>query len=147
MANPVVRKAKLKDAVAMKRCIDAAYARYVGKIDHLPAFSEGIEQDIVESQSFVLENDGEVAGILIMVALTNKQAIKLVNVAVQPDQGGQGFGRMLIDFAVDHARQMGCCEIVLNTHAQMTDNIGLYQHLGWRIVDQSGATVSMTREI
>jgi ribosomal protein S18 acetylase RimI-like enzyme len=145
MTGTSLRKAELQDVPGIVACIDAAYARYRGEIDALPPVSEGVDQDIAENQVWVVEQDGAVAGVLVLVTCEN--FIKLANVAVHPNQSGKGLGRRLIDHAVETSQMQEFGEIRLNTHAEMTDNIALYQHLGWHETERSGSTVTMSRKI
>ncbi|MCJ8309177.1 MAG: GNAT family N-acetyltransferase [Rhizobiaceae bacterium] len=147
MTGISLRKATLQDVPDIVACIDAAYARYRDKIADLPPVSDGVEEDIRDNQVWVIETDGDLAGVLVLVAASGADFIKLANVAVHPDHGGKGLGRALIDHAIATCKDQGFDEIRLNTHAAMTDNIGLYQHLGWHEIGRSETTVSMSRKI
>ena len=147
MTGTSIRKANLQDVPAIVDCIDAAYDRYLGVIADLPPVSQGVDQDIAENDVWVVETDDALAGVLVLVVPDGADFIKLANVAVHPGHGGKGLGRLLIDKAVARAKQQGFGEIRLNTHAAMTDNVGLYEHLGWRVIGRSETTVSMSRKI
>ncbi len=54
------------------------------------------------------------------------------NVAVTPERQGEGIGRALLDFAADRARGLGLPELRLYTHEAMTENLALYERLGWQ---------------
>ena len=147
MTSTSLRKADLQDVPEIVACIDAAYAKYRGVIDELPPVSEGIDQDITENQVWVLDYDGKLAGVLVLVLPPGENFVKLANVALDPDQSGKGLGRQLIDHAVLVSKQQGFDEIRLNTHSGMSDNIGLYRHLGWHEIGRSDDTVMMSRKI
>lgn len=147
MTDTSLRKANLQDVPGIVDCIDAAYNRYRDVIADLPPVSEGIEEDIQDNQVWVVETDGQLAGVLVLVVPDDAGFIKLANVAVHPNHGGKGLGRLLIDQAISASRELGFGEIRLNTHTSMADNIGLYEHLGWQEIGRSETTVSMSRKI
>lgn len=147
MTDTSLRKANLQDVPGIVDCIDAAYDRYREVIADLPAVSDGVEEDITDNQVWVVEADGQLAGVLVLVVPDDADFIKLANVAVHPDHGGKGLGRLLIDQAIAASRDQGFDEIRLNTHTAMADNISLYEHLGWKEIGRSETTVSMSRKI
>ena len=56
----------------------------------------------------------------------------LENVAVKPERQGQGFGRLLIQFAETKARESGYREIQLYANVAMHENRALYAKLGYQ---------------
>ena len=50
---------------------------------------------------------------------------------MRPDRQGRGFGRALLGFAEIEARRLGLTELRLYTHEKMTENIALYERLGF----------------
>jgi ribosomal protein S18 acetylase RimI-like enzyme len=56
----------------------------------------------------------------------------LDNVAVVPEKQHQGFGRLLIGFAEELARQHEYKEIQLYTNELMHENLALYSKLGYQ---------------
>ena len=61
----------------------------------------------------------------------------LDNVAVRPDRHGKGLGRRLVTLAVTEARQQGYAHLDLYTNQAMTENIGLYQSLGYTVTERT----------
>ena len=147
MTGTSIRKANLQDVPAIVVCIDAAYDRYRGVIADLPPVTAGIDEDIRENQVWVAESDGALAGVLVLVVPAGEDFIKLANIAVHPDHGGKGLGRLLIDQAIAASKDQGFDEIRLNTHTAMADNVGLYEHLGWTEIGRNATTISMSRKI
>ncbi len=58
------------------------------------------------------------------------------NVAVRPDQQGNGLGRRLMEFAEELARQRGIGRLELYTNEVMTENQLIYARLGYRVTDR-----------
>ena len=54
------------------------------------------------------------------------------NIAVDPGLQGRGVGRELMGFAEEFARERGLPEIRLYTHRLMSENLAIYDHLGYR---------------
>ncbi len=74
--------------------------------------------------------------------------MKLANLAVHPDHGGQGgIGRRLIATCEAAARDLGAGEVRLNTHVDMPENVALYTRLGWQEVARRGTTVMMVKPL
>ena len=81
------------------------------------------------SVSVIEDSQGTVAGIIVL--LSESDHLLLDNIAVHPDRQGQGFGRILIEFAEREANRLGYNEIRLYTHERMTENIDLYRRIGF----------------
>ncbi|KAK6851895.1 acyl-CoA N-acyltransferase [Apiospora arundinis] len=58
-------------------------------------------------------------------------AIKVNNLVVDPDSQGKGYGRVLMGFAEELARNRGLEKLTLFTNVMMWENIGLYAKLGF----------------
>jgi GNAT superfamily N-acetyltransferase len=138
-----IRPARKSDAAALVGCIDAAYAQYVGRVDDLPAVSDGIAEDIENHRVWVAEQAGSVVGGLILIP--HETFAVLVNVAVDPSHNGLGLGRGLMARAEQECRALGLGELRLSTHVAMPENVRLYEHLGWQESDRSGNKVHMTK--
>lgn len=145
MHNWTIRPARERDAGALTTCIDAAYATYKDRIEDLPAVSEGISADIAAHLVWVAELDETVVGGLILIP--HDAFAVLANVAVSPKFSGLGVGRGLIECAEAECRKRSLRELRLTTHAEMPENVRLYEHLGWAETDRSGAKVRMTKRL
>ncbi|MEM7067477.1 MAG: GNAT family N-acetyltransferase [Pseudomonadota bacterium] len=89
--------------------------------------------------------DGLVAGGIFLKPLPD--AMKLANIAVHPNFSGRGIGRMLITKAEKESSAMGYCQMKLNTHIKMVENITMYAHLGWQEISRTGNTVTMSKDL
>jgi len=81
------------------------------------------------SVSVVGDRTGNIAGIIVIIPYSDH--LLLDNVAVRPEYQGQGFGRVLIEFAERKAQRLGYSRIRLYTHEKMTENIDLYRRIGF----------------
>ncbi|WP_422049153.1 GNAT family N-acetyltransferase [Shimia sp.] len=145
MANaPQPRQARADEAHAIARLIDAAYQPYRDAGIALPYVSGGVADAIAANQVWVLE-DEDLLGVL-MLTLTPPQA-HLMNVAVAPKARGRGIGGQLIRFAIVQATEAGCGEIALATHAEMPENVTLYERYGWQISARDNVRIRMLRKL
>jgi ribosomal protein S18 acetylase RimI-like enzyme len=55
----------------------------------------------------------------------------LDNIAVGPHAQGRGYGRKLLEFSEQMARDAGCGSIRLYTNEAMTENLSLYARIGY----------------
>lgn len=95
---------------------------------------EDYSEVIRQHQVFVLERQGELTGVVVLIE--QAQGILLDNVAVQPRGQGQGYGRQLMEFAENEARNQGFRSIDLYTHECMIENIEMYKKLGYVETDR-----------
>jgi ribosomal protein S18 acetylase RimI-like enzyme len=127
----MIRPATPRDRAAVEDIVRAAYGIYVPRIGKPPGpmlddYAERIAQGAV---SVVEDEDGTISGIIVL--LPQADHVLLDNVAVRPRHQGRGLGRRLVAFAEDEARRRGFAELRLYTHETMTENIALYQRLGF----------------
>ena len=154
-----IRLAVDSDRDSIVAIAEAAYALYLSRMDKKPApMTEDYAGRIAEQRVHVLESKEEtaaaaegsrIAGFLVLVP--EEEAMLLDNVAVSPAAPGRGFGNMLLVFAEDKARQAGYGKIYLYTNEVMTENLGLYTHLGYaethRASDKGFNRVYMAKEL
>jgi ribosomal protein S18 acetylase RimI-like enzyme len=126
----MIRAATAADVEAVRHVVDAAYGHYVARIGKPPGpMLDDYAGRIADRQTWVLEDDGRIVGILVLEH--GPSGLLLDNIAVMPDSQGKGFGRALIGFAETEARRLGFGEIRLYTHALMTENVALYRRIGF----------------
>jgi GNAT superfamily N-acetyltransferase len=131
MSEQRIRRATDADLAAVEQVVQDAYRIYIPRIGKPPGpMLDDYSARIAEGSVSVVEaGDGTTAGIVVL--LPEVDHLLLDNIAVRPDHQGQGFGRVLLEFAEQRARQLGYNEIRLYTHEKMTENIGLYARIGF----------------
>jgi ribosomal protein S18 acetylase RimI-like enzyme len=128
-----IRRATTIDLTAIKALIDAAYAKYLTRMDKPPGpmlrdYGPSIEADATW-----------VAGSPIIAVLTlypRDAHLLIENVAVHPGAQGRGLGRALMSFAEQEATRRGLTRTTLYTHEVMTENHALYTRLGYAEVER-----------
>lgn len=125
-----IRLASAADQPAVESIVAKSYGKYVARIGRKPGpmldnYGSLIDQGFVH----VLDNAGQIDGLVVLVP--EAEAMLLNNVAVRPEAQGQGFGRLLLEFAEASARRAGFRSIRLYTHEMMTENLALYARRGF----------------
>jgi ribosomal protein S18 acetylase RimI-like enzyme len=128
--NFKIEKATVSDAQGMKQCAIAAYTHYIPRTK-LPPIPMLYDYNLIikDHQAFVIKQNESVIGILVLMYF--EKGILLDNVAVLPEYQGKGLGKKLIIFAEKEAIEQGYSEIYLYTNERMTENINIYNHLGY----------------
>lgn len=131
-----IRLAAASEVAAVTACVQDAYVHYVARIGRQPGPMTADYAALIARQVVwvVPEPDQAIAGVLVMLAQPG--ALFIENVAVHPRRQGLGLGGRLLAFAEQHARAIGVAEMRLYTNAKMTENIALYEHLGFEQTDR-----------
>src|SRR5262245_36568564 len=128
-----LRRATVDDLPAIKAVIDAAYAKYLPRMDKPPA---PMLRDYGPS---VQAGETWVTGSPVTAVLTlypREDHLYLENVAVDPSAQGLGLGRALLEFAEQEAAGRGLSRMALVTHEVMTENQAIYTRLGYVEVER-----------
>jgi len=129
-AGPGIRKAQPSDAVAIKRCVEAAYQHYIARMGKPPGPMVDDYANVIEQHgAFVVEENGEIVGVLVLIQ--TESSMLLDNVAVHPEHQGKGLGRRLLELAESETRNEGYPHLDLYTHECMTENIEMYKRIGY----------------
>ena len=127
-----IRPATAADEPFVAGCVEAAYAKYVPRIGKPPAPMLADYAALIGAGSVhVLEHRGAPAGMIVLHPRDGHLFVETV--AVAPAHHGLGLGRALMEFAEAQARRRGVAEVRLYTHARMTENLGFYRRLGYRV--------------
>jgi len=98
---------------------------------------------------WVAQGDSEIAGLVVLIP-GDDEGFLLDNVAVDPSHKGTGVGRTLLKHAEAKAREAGFESIYLYTHETMTENLALYERIGYveykRLQQDSGHHIVYMRK-
>ena len=120
-----------EDAPAITTLVRAAYEHYEPLIGRTPLpMLTDYAAAVREHAVWVLEDSDRIVGVLQLDLRDDDLWIE--NVAVAPDQQGQGLGRQLLRHAEDEARRQGRREIGLLTNERYVANIAMYTRYGYR---------------
>jgi N-acetylglutamate synthase-like GNAT family acetyltransferase len=124
------RRAGPSDVETIERIVHAAFGKYVARIGRQPApMTADYHAAVAASRVWVLEADGEPAGII--VNEVHDDHLLLDTVAVAPGAQGHGYGALLLARAEDDARELGLPEVRLYTNQAMAENQTFYPRHGY----------------
>ncbi|KPQ11954.1 MAG: acetyltransferase family protein [Saliniramus fredricksonii] len=128
---PIIRAAGPADLPAIRAIVEAAYSPYIERLGKKPGpMLNDYAAQIAAGRVHCLCDDEGVAGFTVLIP--EESRFMLDNVAVADRARGRGYGRALMAFAEDAARQAGYRAITLYTHEKMHENRALYARLGYR---------------
>jgi ribosomal protein S18 acetylase RimI-like enzyme len=133
LGPPGCRLATTADLPAIKAVIDAAYAKYLSRMDKPPG---PMLRDYGPS---VQDGTTWVTGSPITAVLTlypGDDHLLIENIAVHPSAQGLRLGRALMSFAEQEAARRGLPRMTLYTHEVMTENQAIYARLGYTEVER-----------
>ncbi len=126
----MIRPALPADRARIETIVDAAYRPYLQRMNRPPApMVDNYVRRIAAGQAYVLEQDGEIMGLLVLEPAEDH--LLLDNIAVDPAQHGQGLGKRLMAFTEEEARRQGYDRVLLYTNEVMLENIALYRRLDY----------------
>jgi ribosomal protein S18 acetylase RimI-like enzyme len=146
----LIRRPAASEAAAIAALVDEAYAPWVPRIGRKPfPMIDDYPARIAAGQAWVVGEPGALLGILILE--DNPDGFLLDNIATSNAARGKGIGRMLMQFAESQARAAGHTSIILYTNALMTENIALYERIGYaitrRVVEKEFSRVYMAKAL
>ena len=125
-----LRHATEADAPRLSELVRAAYGHYVERIGGPPRpMTDDYAEVVRNHQVTVAERDGEIVGLVVFAV--GHEGFVVDNVAVDPAHQGSGVGRALLEHAEAAARRAGFDSIALYTHERMTENLALYERIGY----------------
>ena len=125
-----LREATAADAERLREIARAAYGIYVERMGWEPRpMTEDYAEVMGRFEVTVAEIDGATAGYAVFGP--DEEGFVIDNVAVDPSRKGTGVGRALIEHAEAAAGDAGNDSVYLYTHETMTENIALYERIGY----------------
>jgi len=147
MNNWNIRKANLKDADELQKCMHSAYLKYSDRINvkNLPPMNINYKDEIAHFPVWVVEFNNQMIAGLVLVFEGNSAL--LANIAINPNFQSKGLGNFLLNFAEQETLKRGYSEIKLATHVLFTENVLFYKKQGWVLVDQDETKVYMKKDL
>ncbi len=127
-----LRRATLADAVAVRDLTRAAYAEWVSVLGREPKpMTADYDVAVRDHMVDMLHLDGELAALIEMHPEADH--LLIVNIAVSPNHKGRGLGRALLAHAEELTRSLGLGEMRLYTSVHLTENVKLYERVGYMV--------------
>ena len=149
-AKTTFRPAEMGDAALVRGIVWAAYSRWVAVIGREPLpMSADYGKAILARSVTLLAVDATCVGLIETYAHSDYFWIE--NVAVQPEEQGKGYGRLLLGHADGLARAAGLGQVRLLTNEAFASNIALYSKAGYTVdrteLFMGGTTVHMSKRV
>lgn len=127
-----LRRATPSDAASVRDLTRAAYAKWVPVLGREPLpmtadYDAAVRNHLVD----MLHLDGKLAALIEMKPEADH--LLIVNIAVSPAYQGRGCGRALLVHAEELALSFGLRELRLYTSVHLTENVRLYERVGYKV--------------
>ncbi|MEK4975764.1 GNAT family N-acetyltransferase [Bacillus sp. FSL K6-6540] len=91
-----------------------------------------VKEYVNRGHCYVAEESSQPIGVYVLLP-TRPDTIELVNVAVSENLHGRGYGKQLVNHAIDQARELGYATIEVGTGSTGVEQLALYQKCGFRM--------------
>lgn len=137
-----IEKATPQDIPIIQAITHSAYEKYTPRIGKPPApmnadwpiLLQTHQVSVLKTQ--VSDNSQVVVGAIVLGIQDGKDSIKINNLVVDQAAQGRGYGKVLMRFAEDEARERGRTALTLFTNVLMYENLVLYPKLGFVETDR-----------
>jgi ribosomal protein S18 acetylase RimI-like enzyme len=134
-----IREAIIEDNEAICRLLSLLFEQEAEFKPDFATQSKGVEEilnDREKGQFFVIEDSGQIEGcvsllFLVSTALGGKTAL-LEDLVLAKAVRGQGWGKQLLDYAIQYAIHNGCKRITVLTDKDNVAAQSLYQTMGFK---------------
>lgn len=124
------RQATDADAAAVRALTRAAYLQWVKRLGREPKpMTADYELAVRRHRIELLHSGDTLVGLIELVP--ERDCVLIENVAVLPAHQRCGYGRLLLARAEAVAAELGLAELRLYTNTLLTENIRLYERLGY----------------
>lgn len=124
------RRAKKADAANVLKLTRQAYAKWVPAIGREPLpMTTDYDRAVLEHIIDLWEEGGQLVGLI--ETIPKETYLLIENIAVRPDQQGNGIGKELLHHAEKLARSLGLAEMRLYTNAAFGSNVAYYVRHGY----------------
>lgn len=131
LANCEIRLANMADENVIVEIAKAAFACYLPRMDRPPfPMLANYAGFINLRQAWVMEAGAQIIAFLVL-ADEPDGSIMIDTIAVLPCFQQKGLGRLLVEFAVNHALQKKADRVRVYTNAAMIENLRWYEKLGF----------------
>lgn len=132
MASPLsIRRVGAEQVDQIRDLSVRAYAKWVSVTPRKPRpMTADYSVSVLTNQFDFLFEGGRLVGLVETVQQDSE--LMIVNVAVEPDCQGKGYGTTLMRHAEQLAKDSGLSGTRLYTNKLMTENIALYERLGYQ---------------
>jgi ribosomal protein S18 acetylase RimI-like enzyme len=125
-----IKLASTEDAATVSAITDAAYSKYIQRLNRKPEPMTVDYKDMISNNSVYLLRIGHhPVGVLVLKYEQNQTLVW--SVAVRPEYQRRGLGLRLLNYAEQEARDRGYKSIRLYTNSLFVENIALYKWFGY----------------
>ncbi len=96
---------------------------------------ESIEKYVYASDIYVLEVNGELIGEYTLCEIDN-ETVEIKNIAVKEEYQNQGFGKKLLNNAIEYSQRAGYKTLLICTGDAGYKQLAIYQKAGFQIFDK-----------
>jgi GNAT superfamily N-acetyltransferase len=135
VTEPTIRLARPGEAEAVRSVARDAYARWTSRLGRESSpMHWDYSEVIAERRAWVLELERRIVGFIDL--RDDPEVLGIANIAVAAAEQGKGYGKQLLAFAEEEAKRRGHRELRLYVNALMTENIAVYEHVGFSEVER-----------
>lgn len=151
---PQIRLAEQEDCANIEAIANEAYTLYLERMDKKPfPMLDDYKAHIAAKHVYVLEDEEQKNSIVGYVVLLPEEdkTLLLDNIGVRPRFQKKGYGKKLMQFAEEWAREYGYRSIILYTNTVMYENLVWYPARGYaethRVQEKGYGRVYFKKEI
>lgn len=142
LQNPTITLASSEHLKAITDLITQAYTPYIPRLDgKKPAPMTADHAALISSSCVYMlcapstpSTSPAILGCISLSLNATNNALQINNLAVSPEAQGKGYGKLLMGFAEDVAKEKGVSKLELYTNVKMVENLVLYKKLGYEEV-------------